>query len=127
MRGDCSTLIGASDKGELDHPFHGLLQTSISCIQLLGELLYKLLGLTNKPDTDLEDEEAVLLTSKTSLKEVLGQEKRNRVLAGIYIVRQDPSVVVRQMSIHVWKALVQNTPRTIREILPSLSESPSVH
>ena len=94
---------------------------------MLGELLFRIVGITAKADDvdeDEKEEDEDKLTAESSRKallEVLGQDRRDRVLAAVYIVRQDPSGVVRQLSIHVWKALVHNTPRTLREILPVLS------
>lgn len=76
-------------------------------------------------------------SSRRALVEVLGVERRDRILSALYLVRQDGVNVVRQSSIHIWKALVHNTPRTgmlpcvalgnvltmsylVREILPEL-------
>ena len=50
--------------------------------------------------------------SRRALTEVLGSERRDRILSALYMVRHDSVNVVRQSSIHIWKALVQNTPRT---------------
>ena len=58
--------------------------------------------------------------SRRALTEVLGAERRDRILSALYLARQDAVHVVRQSSIHIWKALVHNTPRTVREILPKL-------
>lgn len=54
--------------------------------------------------------------------EALGPEKRDKVLSALYVIRQDAVGAVRTASVHIWKALVQNTPRTLREILPSVIE-----
>lgn len=119
--------------------FDGSWRIRQSSMQLVGELLFKLVGLTTKADAvddveaeeqqekqQMEKDEAALErttadASRKVLLEVLGKEKRDRILAAVYIVRQDPSGLVRQLSLHVWKALVNNTPRTLREILSSLS------
>lgn len=43
---------------------------------------------------------------------MLGAERRDKILAALYLVRQDGVVVVRQASMQIWKALVHNTPKT---------------
>ncbi|THU98405.1 ARM repeat-containing protein [Dendrothele bispora CBS 962.96] len=94
-------------------------------ITLVGELLFKVSGISGKPsDIDDEEEGAAEATtadaSRRALVEVLGVERRDRLLSALYLVRQDGVVTVRQSSIQIWKALVNNTPRTVREILPEL-------
>lgn len=76
-------------------------------------------------------------SSRKALTDALGKERRDRVLSALYVVRQDAVSVVRQSAIHIWKALVHNTPRTgtvlfslclngantfisVRELLPEL-------
>ncbi|KAM0756603.1 ARM repeat-containing protein [Meredithblackwellia eburnea MCA 4105] len=99
-----------------------------SSVQLVGELLFRITGITGKPDADDEGEEdeedngLATETSKKALVDTLGRERRDRVLAALYIVRQDSVGAVRQAAIQVWKALVQNTPRTVREMLPVLMQ-----
>lgn len=44
------------------------------------------------------------------------------MLAGLYISRSDNALVVRQAALHVWKVIVTNTPKTLREVLPELFE-----
>lgn len=77
--------------------------------------MFKISGISGKAEIEEEDEdfaETAAETSRTALVDVLGKERRDRVLASLYIVRQDGVNVVRQSAIHIWKALVQNTPRT---------------
>ncbi|KAJ7115902.1 ARM repeat-containing protein [Mycena epipterygia] len=95
-----------------------------SSITLVGELLFKVSGISGKA-SDLEEDEVVAEgatneSSRRALVEILGLERRDRILAALYLVRQDGVGVVRQSSIQIWKALVHNTPRTVREILPEL-------
>ncbi|XP_073263005.1 protein ILITYHIA isoform X6 [Populus alba] len=52
--------------------------------------------------------------------EVLGRDKRNEILAALYMVRTDVSLSVRQAALHVWKTIVANTPKTLKEIMPVL-------
>eukprot|EP00178_Gracilaria_changii_P025413 TRINITY_DN78286_c0_g1_i1.p1 TRINITY_DN78286_c0_g1~~TRINITY_DN78286_c0_g1_i1.p1 ORF type:complete len:466 (+),score=83.22 TRINITY_DN78286_c0_g1_i1:1549-2946(+) len=54
-----------------------------------------------------------------AIEEVLGIERRNEVLAALYIIRCDVSVRVRQTGMQVWKSVVANTPRVLRDIMPS--------
>jgi len=65
-------------------------------------------------EEDLGAEASTAESSRRALLEVLGAERRDRILAALYLVRQDGVVVVRQASIQIWKALVNNTPRTGR-------------
>jgi len=96
-----------------------------SSITLVGELLFKVSGISGKL-LDLDEEDVGVSTaaegSRKALGEVLGTERRDRILAALYLVRQDSVVVVRQSSMQIWKVLVNNTPRTVREILPELIE-----
>nr|ODN81184.1 50S small subunit ribosomal protein L19 [Cryptococcus depauperatus CBS 7841] len=112
-------LLPELEKGMLD-PSWRIRQSSIS---LTGELLYKITGISGK--VELEEEDAPTQSAdhaRKALLEALGSERRDKVLATLYIVRQDAVGIVRQASIHIWKALVQNTPRTTRDILGVLMQ-----
>ncbi|KAM3583875.1 translational activator of GCN4 [Umbelopsis sp. WA50703] len=102
-----------------------------SSVQLVGDLLFRITGQTNKAtaaammmddvndkEEDDEEEAAGPEPGKKALLDVLGKDKRDRVLAALYIVRQDTSGLVRQASLIVWKSIVSNTPRTLKDILP---------
>lgn len=91
-------------------------------VQLLGDLLYKISGVSGKMSTETADEDDNFGTEQShrAVLLALGEERRNRVLAGLYMGRLDTSLMVRQAALHVWKVVVSNTPRTLREILPTL-------
>ncbi|PNS17584.1 hypothetical protein CAC42_8127 [Sphaceloma murrayae] len=91
----------------------------LSSVELVGDLLFNLTGISGK--TEAEEEEEVANEAGASLLEVLGEEKRNKVLSALYICRNDTSGLVRAAAINVWKALV-STPRTLRELVPTLTQ-----
>lgn len=67
-----------------------------------------------------DDEGASTEAQGRAIIEVLGKEKRNEILAALYMVRTDVSLSVRQAALHVWKTIVANTPKTLKEIMPVL-------
>ncbi|KAL2911529.1 translational activator of GCN4 [Polyrhizophydium stewartii] len=92
-------------------------------MQLLGDLLFRIAGVSSKIDTDAsgdQDEGLGTEHGRQALRDALGRERYETVLASVYIIRGDASAVVRQSSLHVWKAIVTNTPRTLKEILPHI-------
>ena len=87
-----------------------------SSITLVGELLFKVSGISGKvaeaDEEEVQPEITMVESSRKALVDALGVERRDRVLAALYIVRQDGVAVVRQSSVQIWKVLVNNTPRT---------------
>jgi len=91
----------------------------LSSVELVGDLLFNLTGISGKNEQDEEDDDAA--EAGQSLLEVLGEEKRNKILSALYICRCDTSGLVRSAAINVWKALVA-TPRTLKELIPTLTQ-----
>jgi hypothetical protein len=91
----------------------------LSSVELVGDLLFNLTGISSKTDAEEEDESAA--QAGQSLLEILGEDRRNKVLSSLYICRCDTSGLVRSAAINVWKALVA-TPRTLRELVPTLTQ-----
>ncbi|KAL9233413.1 hypothetical protein vseg_008420 [Gypsophila vaccaria] len=96
-----------------------------SSVELLGDLLFKVAGTSGKAllEGGSDDEGASTEAQGRAIVEVLGREKRNEVLAALYMVRTDVSVSVRQAALHVWKTIVANTPKTLKEIMPVLMDT----
>lgn len=93
-----------------------------SSVQLMGDLLFKIIGVSGKMTTESihEDDNFGTEQSHRAIFDALGEDRRNHVLSGLYMGRSDVSLQVRQASLHVWKVVVTNTPRTLKEILPVL-------
>jgi len=79
-------------------------------VQLMGQLIQQILRAHRIPTNSAELMQV----------EALPREWRCHMLASLYIVRSDENSVVKQACSQVWKAVVQNTPRTLRELLPTL-------
>ncbi|OMO84593.1 Armadillo-like helical [Corchorus capsularis] len=93
-----------------------------SSVELLGDLLFKVAGTSGKAllEGGSDDEGSSTEAHGRAIIEVLGRDKRNEVLAALYMVRTDVSLTVRQAALHVWKTIVANTPKTLKEIMPVL-------
>ena len=89
---------------------------------MLGDLLYKISGVSGKMTTASASDDDNFGTEQGQkiISDMLGTDRRNRVLAGLYMGRSDVALMVRQSALHVWKVIVTNTPKTLREILPTL-------
>ncbi|CAH2354189.1 eIF-2-alpha kinase activator Gcn1p [[Candida] railenensis] len=105
----------------------------LSSVELTGDLLFQVTGISGKnelsegkeagEDSDDEEENATIQSSEINkaLTEALGQDRRDRILALLFICRSDVAGIVRSAAVDIWKALVANTPRTVKEILPTLT------
>ena len=109
-------LLPELDRGLADDSY----RIRLSSVELVGDLLFSLTGVTMTEEND-EDEDRAQETGQ-SLLDVLGEEKRNKILSSLYICRCDTSGLVRSAAINVWKALVAS-PRTLKELVPTLSQT----
>jgi hypothetical protein len=89
-----------------------------SSVQLLGDLLGRLGGRVE----GTQDETIIAATQNRNITAALGTQRRERVLASLCMLRSDASSVVRQQAMLVWKSFIDNTPKTLREILPALMQ-----
>ena len=108
-------LLPELDRGLADDSY----RIRLSSVELVGDLLFNLTGISGK--TEQEEEEEGATEAGQSLLEVLGEDKRNKILSSLYICRNDTSGLVRSAAINVWKALVA-TPRTLKELVPTLTQ-----
>ncbi|KAJ1910347.1 translational activator of GCN4 [Tieghemiomyces parasiticus] len=78
-------------------------------------------------DDDDDDEEAAVVAvsadeCRRRMLAALGRDRRDAVLAALYVVRSDTVAVVRQTTTAIWKSLVSNTPRTVKEVLAPIMD-----
>ncbi|PHH91372.1 hypothetical protein CDD83_733 [Cordyceps sp. RAO-2017] len=92
----------------------------LSSVELVGDLLFNLTGVKANTEDEDEDDEDDGKEAGASLKEVLGEEKRNKILSALYVCRCDTAGAVRSAAIAVWKVLVPS-PRTLKELVPTLT------
>lgn len=90
----------------------------LSSVELVGDLLFNLTGISA---TDEDEVEEGAKEAGASLLEILGEEKRNKVLSELYICRCDTAGQVRTAAVNVWKALVAS-PRVLKDLVPTLSQ-----
>lgn len=90
----------------------------LSSVELVGDLLFNLTGISA---TDEDEVEEGAKEAGASLLEILGEEKRNKVLSELYICRCDTAGQVRNAAVNVWKALVAS-PRVLKDLVPTLSQ-----
>lgn len=92
----------------------------LSSVELVGDLLFNLVGVKASTEDDDQEEEDVR-EAGASLKEVLGEDKRNKILSALYVCRCDTAGSVRSAAVAVWKVLV-HSPRTLKELVPTLTQ-----
>ena len=111
-----------------DGMFHADWRIRQSSVTLLGELLYlvgdtRAVGVADTEDDDDDGGAGVGLGASRvaiTIRAHIGEKETDSVLASLYIVRSDSSITVRQIALQVWKSVVSNTPRTLRDIMPIL-------
>jgi HEAT repeat protein len=104
-----------------------------SSVALLGDLMYRIsgtraVGVTEENVDEVDgnfggDDDDLSIGSAHGDKaiiRILGIERRNAILASLYMIRSDTSAVVRQSALQVWKSVVMNTPKTLKQILETL-------
>jgi hypothetical protein len=92
----------------------------LSSVELVGDLLFNLAGIKANAEAEEEDQD-ITKEAGSSLREVLGEEKRNKILSALYVCRCDTAGAVRAAAVSVWKALV-HSPRTLKELVPTLTQ-----
>ena len=93
-----------------------------SSVELLGSMLFRIIGSSGKVRVEGGDDEEGISTEAQGqmLSSTLGQSRHFNLLAAVYILRSDGTLVVRNAAVHIWKTVVANTPKTLRLILPML-------
>ena len=92
-------LLPQLEKGLFDENW----RIRLSSVQLLGDLLFKISGVSGKMTTESVNEDDNFGTHQSfrAITITLGLERRNRVLSGLYMGRSDVSLSVRQAALHV--------------------------
>lgn len=109
-------LLPELERGMADDSY----RIRLSSVELVGDLLFNLAGIKANVEDEEEDQETTK-EAGASLREALGEEKRNKILSALYVCRCDTAGAVRSAAVGVWKALV-HSPRTLKELVPTLTQ-----
>lgn len=111
-------LLPELERGLSDYNY----RIRIASVELTGDLLYQLTGVSGK--AELSEEDTIIYGNvNNTLIDILGLERRDRIFASIFMCRTDTTYQVRTAAIEVWKSLVSNTPRMVKDILPTLTQT----
>ena len=93
-----------------------------SAALLLGELLCLIGDAKRVGYAEQEDEDIALGDDATAqaIEATIGKAAWRNILASLYIARLDNIAAVRHAAVQVWKTVVPNTPRALRDILGAL-------
>ena len=98
-----------------------------SSILLLGDLLYlvgetRALGIGSSMGDDGEATfgQNVTIRVLAKLRDHMGRQATDEAMVGLYILRCDVSLVVRQSANQIWKSLVSSTPKTLIDLIDAL-------
>eukprot|EP01054_Gregarina_sp_Poly1_P000949 Gregarina_sp_Poly_1__948@NODE_122_length_13497_cov_184_110052_g109_i0_p1_GENE_NODE_122_length_13497_cov_184_110052_g109_i0NODE_122_length_13497_cov_184_110052_g109_i0_p1_ORF_typecomplete_len2401_score373_88HEAT_EZ/PF13513_6/4e03HEAT_EZ/PF13513_6/87HEAT_EZ/PF13513_6/0_00059HEAT_EZ/PF13513_6/0_0017HEAT_EZ/PF13513_6/3_8e05HEAT_EZ/PF13513_6/0_87HEAT_EZ/PF13513_6/0_0013HEAT_EZ/PF13513_6/2_6e02HEAT_EZ/PF13513_6/3_2e02HEAT_EZ/PF13513_6/81HEAT_EZ/PF13513_6/2_2e02HEAT_EZ/PF13513_6/0_63HEAT_EZ/PF13513_6/9 len=89
------------------------VEVRLRAVSLLGLLVEKILK--GVEDSNAEGGQLMQL-------EILSLERRAYILSSLYLARSDEEADVRHAAASTWKTVVQNTPKTVRELLPILTK-----
>uniref|UniRef100_A0AC35TKU5 TOG domain-containing protein n=1 Tax=Rhabditophanes sp. KR3021 TaxID=114890 RepID=A0AC35TKU5_9BILA len=90
-----------------------------AAVLLIGDFLFTVSGVTGKSTSNTieEDDNIGVDGSNNKIIEALGQATRDDIFSALYLCRNDAAGQVRVAATHVWKIVVANTPRTLKEIM----------
>ncbi len=101
--------------------FDGNWRIRQSSVQLLGDILYRITGTAWKAlSTEAADTGISNQAKGRAVLDALGPQRRNVLLASLYMLRSDVNPGVQMCAAQVWKSVVDNGPKTLKEVLPSL-------
>ena len=127
VRQFATTAQGMLIDAVLSGVFHSFWRIRLNSVQLLGDLMFLVAGVTGKIQTnsDIQDDgDSVSNEMNTRSIEVkLGTANRDATLSALYISRCDQNLQVRNSALHIWKSVVASTPKTLLEIIGALITS----